>query len=283
VSTLRLLGGRLVGESDRISSDWGGDFGRFVDAVAAAIPVADARTDYVTYRRDKVGVGTPYLQGVPSMFERTLVAEVMPIVARDERLSIQTWEPEVAFKNLPYGSKLMPRCDVVLRLHGEAREEWAIQFKRIQFVGDNGKNNDYGFQKLFSPYLKDRSLLHDCQSLRDSGLGTRQFVVVYCFRHSLELLAEAEKIHPEHRDRIAAARKVCMREPSERLDPEHVAELVNEVLRFKGLVSDYRAAGFEGAWRHPCGGSGLVFGWEVTPSGIRAVGEDPAVLPKLPF
>jgi len=272
-----------VGESYPLASDSARDFGSFVDAVAAAIPIADAQTDHVTYPRDRVGVGAPYLQGVPSMFERALVAEIMPIVSRDEDLGIQTWEPEVAFKNLPFGSKLMPRCDVVLRLHGDVREEWAVQFKRIQFLGDNGKNNDYGFQKLFSPYLKDRSLLHDCQSLRDSGLGSRQFVVVYCFRHSPELLAEAEKIHPEHRDRIAAARKVCMGEPSHRLDPEHIAELVNEVLWFKGLVSDYRAAGFEGAWRHPCGGSGLVFGWEVTRSGIRAVDEDPEELPKLPL
>lgn len=272
-----------MGDSGQISSNSVGDFGRFVDAVAAAIPVADARTDYVTFPRDRIGVGTPYLQGVPSMFERTLVAEVMPIVARDERLSIQTWEPEVAFKNLPYGSKLMPRCDVVLRLHGESREEWAIQFKRIQFLGDNGKNNDYGFQKLFSPYLKDRSLLHDCESLQDSGLGTRQFVVAYSFRHSLDLLAEAERRHPEHRDRIAAARDVCLRETSHRLDPEKGADLANQVLQFKGLVSAYRTATFEGAWRHPCGGSGLVFGWEVTPSGLRAVGEDPEALPKLPF
>jgi len=270
-----------VGDSDRISSDSRDDFGRFVDAIAAAIPVADDRTDEVTYPRAKGA--PPYLQGLPSMYEQAFVSEVLPLVLGSSSLQIRSWEPEVPYKRLPFGAKRLPRCDAVIQVDGPTSEEWAVQFKRIQFLVDNGKNNDYGFQKLFSPYLKDRSLLHDCESLQDSGLGTRQFVVAYSFRHSLDLLAEAERRHPEHRDRIAAARDVCLRETSHRLDPEKGADLANQVLQFKGLVRAYRTATFEGAWRHPCGGSGLVFGWEVTPSGIRAVGEDPEALPKLPF
>lgn len=234
-----------------------------VSAIAHALPIADELTQTVT-----VGVRSKirYLPGIPTMHETTAVPEILAIVERDALLPLISTSFEVPFEERPLGAKRPPLCDAVVTVKtGWGRETWAIQFKRIQFLGDNGKNNDYGFQKLLSPYLKDRSLLHDCESLRRSGLGDRQFVVGYSFRHSLSLLNRALQHHPTHADRIGNAVDVCRREISGELNPEIGVSMVSEFLQRSGLVLDHARSTFEGAWRHPCGGDGLVFGWELIP------------------
>jgi len=197
------------------------------------------------------------------MPEKVSVPEIVNDMARRNNAAITVKGLEVSFLNLPHGAKKYPKCDAVLTVANPSIEDWAIEFKRIQFLGDNGKNNDYGFQKLFSPYLKDRSLLHDCSSLADSGLGHRRFVVGWSFRHSLQLLHEALSRHPQHADRIQSAKKVCALETNGRLDPEIGVDMVNSFLHQKGLVKDFASTPFSGAWRHPIGGDGLVFGWEL--------------------
>lgn len=239
-----------------------------VDAVAYALPIADAATETVT-----VGVRSKirYLPGIPTMHETTAVPEMLAVVQREQLLGVDAMGFEVPFVNLPLGAKRFPMCDAVLHFgSGIHRQSWAVQFKRIQFLGDNGKNNDYGFQKLLSPYLKDRSLLHDCESLRRSGLGDRQFVIGYSFRHSLPLLTTALERHPQHTDRIKNAIEVCQREISGELNPEVGVSMVNNFLQSEGLVFDHATAKFSGAWRHPCGGDGLIFGWELKPEPLQA-------------
>ena len=235
-----------------------------VAEVALSIPIVDQNTTEVTYPRDKSK--PPYLQGMATMPEYVAVPEIVQDIAARNVGAVVVQGCEVRFQQLPHGAKKYPRCDAVLTVAKPSTEDWAIEFKRIQFLGDNGKNNDYGFQKLFSPYLKDRSLLHDCSSLAQSGLGDRRFVVGWSFRHSLPLLNEALSRHPQHADRVQSARKVCALETNSRLDPEVGVEMVNAFLHQQGLVQDFASAPFTGAWRHPIGGDGLVFGWELTPA-----------------
>jgi len=198
------------------------------------------------------------------MLETDAVPEIVSDIAMREPSTVPRSKQrlEVPYLAKPHGARRFPRCDVVLSLP-MIMEGWAIQFKRIQFLGDNGKNNDYGFQKLFSPYLKDRSLLHDCESLPVSGLGNRQFVVGYSFRHSIPLLETALLHHPEHADRIDSARKVCLLESSGCLEPEIGISMLNDILQHRGLAKSHATATFTNAWRHPIGGDGLVFGWEL--------------------
>ncbi|MDU7428270.1 MAG: hypothetical protein E7K79_05780 [Actinomyces urogenitalis] len=67
---------------------------------------------------------------------------------------------EQPYPSLPRSAKL----DHVLSAtgHDERGEpEWGIEIKRLQSLGDNGKVNDFLTAKVLSPYLRDRSLLHD--------------------------------------------------------------------------------------------------------------------------
>jgi hypothetical protein len=89
---------------------------------------------------------------------------------------------------------------------GLAEDEWGIEIKRLQFVGNNGKRNDFGIRKVLSPYLKDRSMLHDALRLREYGFTRRIAVVGYAFDYTKHNLEEAAKVHtndvgspPQHR------------------------------------------------------------------------------------
>lgn len=60
-------------------------------------------------------------------------------------------------------------------------DEWGIEVKRLQSVGDNGKPNDFVTTKVLSPCLKDRGMLHDALRLRQYGFTERVSVVGYGF------------------------------------------------------------------------------------------------------
>ena len=42
-----------------------------------------------------------------------------------------------------------------------------------------------------------------------------------------------------------------------------MAEFANEIFVSKNLVKPMVIREFKNAWRHPCGGSGHIFGWEI--------------------
>ena len=68
------------------------------------------------------------------------------------------------------------KCDLVLcgsgfkPEFGLAAYEWAIENKYVRFIGDNGKNNDYGVTKVVSPYRKDRSSVLDAERQASTGI-----------------------------------------------------------------------------------------------------------------
>ena len=233
---------------------------QLVDLVADAIPRVDATTTTETRRR----AGGIYHQGVASMFETEFVDDLFNwwSEAGADVLNLGDFELEVPYPNAPKSA-----CDAVLDIsHSGYDSHWAIEFKRVQMVGDNGKNNDYGIPKMLSPYLKDRSLRHDVERLRASGLAERYAVIGYAFRHSFDLIEQSRRRHPDQAERLDNLRKVCQKnDPVDGvLDPMEMVHLSNEMLRRSGHVVGHAVANFAGAWRHPCGGAGVVFGWELS-------------------
>jgi hypothetical protein len=172
-------------------------------------------------------------------------------------------ETEVAY---PYS--LRNSCDLVFSTTGEVSpSEWAVEVKKPALIGDNGKNNDYSVSKLLSPFLKDRSLSHDVNRLAREPIARRRAVLGMMFRYSFETCDQATQNHPEHERRIAEIRNVCRLNDAERgvLDPTDLIVAADLLLQRQGQVRALILRPFVGLWRHPCGGDGIVFAWEVNP------------------
>jgi len=159
-------------------------------------------------------------------------------------------------------------CDLAI-IDQNSNALWAIEVKRIQFVGDNGKNNDFGLAKVLSPYNKDRSVVHDVFRLRDSKLSINSVAVAYGFEYSFETCDEALRRHPNEQVRIENLRDVCKKENATtgeyQLNP--MLEMLNDYLVGKNLTDEKVVKDFHNVWRHPCGGQGKVAGWQVKPLG----------------
>ena len=174
---------------------------------------------------------------------------------------------------VPYPNSGRAKCDLVFSTDGNwSNPEWAIEVKRIQLVGDNGKNNDYGAAKILSPYLKDRSLVHDIQRLRANPLARRQAVIGYVFTYDFDSVREALHHHPNEEEVLNNLRDVLRSNDPVRgllngLDIVEVADVI--CLTQEIVTGPVLRVPFDGLWRHPCGGSGFVFGWEVMPTSAR--------------
>ncbi len=183
----------------------------------------------------------------------------------------------VRYPDLPATAK----CDHVVTTDGltAPENEWGIEVKRLQFVGDNGKRNDYATTKTLSPYLKDRGLLHDAARLRVYGFTRRIGVVGYCFDYDSASLAEAEKRHsaPAARAVITEVRRVLASNGGT-LRTRPLIEFADAILVLRGFTTGPRAQAEFQAWRHPAGGRGVVFGWE-----IRRPNREPDYDPRHPW
>lgn len=229
---------------------------------AELLPLADANapTGRVSPR-----TGSAYLPGVASLDEtgvRDLLVETWVNTSPEEFEPVGTIDTEVPYPGLPRA-----RCDMVLSSAGWTglQPEWAIELKRIQFVGDNGKNNDFNVQKMLSPYLKDRSLIHDIERMRNHPMAARHAVIGYAFSYDFATCDVAISLHPTEAERIENIREVCKRNDptSGTLSSDDLISAADLFFTSKKVVSDRAVVPFSHVWRHPCGGGGNVFGWEV--------------------
>ena len=233
-----------------------------IERFAEGLKAVDASTQTNT-RNDRTG--EDYIKGVKTLREKSFVEELV-------KWWLETYpsdfQPENAIaREVDYVGIPRAKCDLVFSSDGSplSTPEWSIEVKHIALVGNNGKNNDYGPQKILSPYLKDRSLIHDIERLRSHGMGTRRAVIGYSFAYNFESCAEAELKHPNHLGYVRNMRDVCRKN-----DPIHgelsalpMIEFADEIFLNKHLVNPAITKEFHDAWRHPCGGSGHIFGWEV--------------------
>jgi hypothetical protein len=220
-----------------------------IDAIADA-GVANPRT------------GVIYQPGVKSLSEPQAVAAVDAWWGENHPNDFSN--PASSRLGVRYPSmETATRCDHVFTTHAQETDpEWAIEWKRAQLVGDNGKRNDYLTSKVLSPFLKDRSILHDVLRLRTYPLARKHAVVGYGFNYSMETCEEARSRFPNETERIANIEEVCRGNGGE-LALKPLLDFAESILYVRGLVPGPRSeAAFE-AWAHPCGGRGIVFGWEV--------------------
>ncbi len=228
-----------------------------VERYAEGLEAVDAHT---TIRRLNQRTKEPYLPGLKTLSEASAVQLLDEWWASNYAGDFVM--PDAHHTQVPYpGTKTV--CDhVITTIDQEDEPEWAIEAKFLQLVGDNGKRNDFAVGKALSPYLKDRSLYHDVHKLREVPIARRLAVIGFSFTYDLETCKRALELHPGETERIANIRDVC--ESNEgALSIRPIVEFADGIFKIRDLVvREYVSAEFNG-WRHPCGGRGVVFGWEV--------------------
>ena len=238
------------------------DLTHIINRFSEGLVYVDAHTETITTNpRTKVD----YLKGVKTMREVSTVKEIL-----------DWWKQKYPkdFNDLgnvknsfPYPNTKKAACDIVFSSDGQTLKnpEWAIEVKHISFLGDNGKNNDFNVQKMLSPYLKDRSLIHDIHRLKNDPIGRKQAVIGYCFNYDFLICDEAVNKHPTHSGRIKEMRKVCKKnnENTGELNVKNIVDFANQIFTTNNLARNLVQEDFTGAWRHPCGGNGTIFAWEV--------------------
>jgi len=215
----------------------------------------------VTLERANQRTGEVYLPGLKTMLERDVVDQLDQWWAHthpNDFVNSSAHATQISFPGQTRNS-----CDHVFTTVGPTDPpEWAVEVKYLQLIGDNGKRNDYAVAKALSPFLKDRSLYHDILRLRRDPIARRLAVIGFSFTYSEETCEEARQRHPEESRRISEIEAVC-RSNEGHLSPRPLVEFADGIFGIKELVfGNYLKANFE-AWRHPCGGRGVVFGWEV--------------------
>lgn len=249
---------------------------QIVERYADALAHVDATTTVVgTNARTKAH----YQPGIQPMTESVvvpLIDDAWEHLHSGERQFRQT-EVHYPTTDVPSTTKL----DHILTTDGLLDEapEWGIEVKRLQFVGDNGKNGDHEVAKVLSPYLKDRGMLHDALRLREYGFTRRIAVIGYGFDYDATSLAYAATLHTAASLAAATVQNIArIVKNSGPLYNRPLIEFADAILGLRGWVSGVRAqADFE-AWRHPSGGRGVVFGWE-----IRRPWLDPGYDPRHPW
>lgn len=239
------------------------DLATIVARTAEGLVAVDSSTQIINANRR---TGEPYLPGVPTLNEPQFVAELLRWwQASYPQDFLEKQPPCVEF---PYGNG-DDACDLVLRsplFHGPEQWEWAIEYKYIRLVGNNGKNNDYGVAKAVSPYRKDRSFVHDALRLSQSSLARNKAAIIYGFEYDRDSVTESATISaqigaPDYSKNILSViRSVDPVNQAYQLGP--LEEIIHDYLLAKRLTSlPPETQTFSGATRHPCGGKGIVYAW----------------------
>ena len=210
--------------------------------------------------------GATYHPGLPSMNERDVTKSLARLLSSTEQQSL--FQKNV-LSEYPYPNIKRAKCDLVIPFEHSRQDkvhfEWAIEVKAPVLIGDNGKNNDYNVQKMLSPYLKDRSLVHDIDRLLSDPFADRLAVIGYMFSYSDKSCDLALQRHPNELSRIDSIREVVWRnDPTNgTLSALDLIIAADRLLQYEGVVSDLKIVEFNDLWAHPCGGEGYVFGWEL--------------------
>jgi hypothetical protein len=236
---------------------------QIVERYAEAIELVDATT---AVAKTNKRTGVIYQVGFKSIDEEPAVAAIDHSWEQTHPGERQVHRLTVTYPQIP-GKPRLPssaKVDHVITTDGaQDEDEWGIEVKRLQFVGDNGKRNDYATTKVLSPYLKDRGMLHDAARLREYGFTRRIAVVGYCFDYDEFSIAEARLRHssPDALDAINEIAAIVRNNGPLRTRP--LMEFADAILGLRGYTTGPRAQAEFEAWRHPAGGRGVVFGWEI--------------------
>jgi len=229
-----------------------------VDRIAEGLEYLDANdSGGRVAQRDK----QPFLPGVKTMYEREVTTKLA--AWWNGKYPSDFGSGGEVRAEVPYPTRRSINCDLVAFGFGGV-PVWAIEVKHIALVGDNGKKNDYGVTKMLFTYLKDRSLRHDLVKMRSSdGFKCDGATIVYSFGYSPKTMAEAIYRFPsEVASRIKELDLVrkSVQDVRGTYSITPMIEIANMVLTSEHLVENHAQQSFV-AWKHPCGGEGLVAGW----------------------
>lgn len=247
-----------------------------VERYAQALAHVDTTTTIIASSRNRGIVF--YQPGIQPMQEEVVVPEVDAAWEQlhPGELLLRQTECDYPSSQVPGN----PKLDHVFETEAVpyAQREWGLEVKRLQFVGDNGINGDYEVAKMLSPFLKDRGVLHDALRLREYGFTRRIAVVGYGFNYDAASLQQAATLHTST---VAATTIRNIQRLVRSNGPLHfrpLIEFADAILRLRGWTIGPRAEATFEAWRHPSGGTGIVFGWE-----IRRPHLEPDYDPRHPF
>lgn len=233
---------------------------KIINRISEGIVSVDQSTKTINQNKH----GANYLPGIVTLYEPQFAKELMDWWKRSYPSDFKNLK--FVTTNYPYPNSTRAFCDIVFSSDNNfAEPEWAIEIKKIAFVGDNGKNNDYGPSKLLSPYLKDRSLSHDVAKLNAENISRKKAVIGYGFNYSPTSLIQNLTIHPNEKERINNAIKVCKSAgmPDSELHLEPLVEAADFLVQRMKITHPVMQSNFIGANRHPLGGDGLIFAWEL--------------------
>jgi hypothetical protein len=209
--------------------------------------------------------GIEYLPGLTTIYEPQCADEVMKWWKKTYPKDF--FDIENISTNYPYPEAPANKCDIIFSSDDESltNAEWAIELKKIVFLGDNGKNNDYGPSKLLSPFLKDRSLSHDVIKLKESKLARHKAVIGYGFNYTISSLEVALAKFPLETERIKNAKKTVKSAgmPGDKLEVAPLLEIADFIIEKLDLTKPLVTREFKDAWHHPLGGNGTLFAWEL--------------------
>jgi len=245
-----------------------------VERLAEALVNVDEKTTTVHESRSGSGAYLPCVGTIwEDDFTREAVIEWNEIYPRDFSGFTKEW------LEVKYPTR--GKCDLCIRSIdydvsiGEPTFEWAIEMKYVRFVGDNGKNNDYGVTKVASPYRKDRSSVLDAERLGEFNLAKRKAIVMYGFEfdsasydHAVNW-CETNSVGDDKTKNLDKAKN--MKGVLHKEDPEtHHMSLLDIVPLFEAAVGvrniklgklEHKA--FDGLSRHPLYRKGRILAWEV--------------------
>ena len=251
------------------------ELSHIVDRVAASMKIVDGST--MTQRASRTGSGD-YIPCIGTIWEEDATREVLAEWNR-------TFPDLVGYKpswvEVPYPNRKSTKCDFVINTSdfsasfGNPPYEWAIENKYVRFIGDNGKNNDYGVTKVVSPYRKDRSSVLDAERLAEFTLSNRKAIMMYGFEFdsdskalALDWLKNNQHL-PDHEKNVERVRN--MMKVLDNTDP------INNEMSMMDLVPLFEAAcakrgiklgplktsKISGLTRHPLYHKGRILAWEV--------------------
>lgn len=234
---------------------------KILDRFSEGLVYVDKESKIINSSRN----GIEYLPGLTTIYEPQCAEELMKWWKNtypndfDDVKNIST--------NYPYPETPSNKCDIIFSSDDQnlSNAEWAIELKKIAFLGDNGKNNDYGPSKLLSPFLKDRSLSHDVIKLKKSKLARRKAVIGYGFDYTISSLELALSKFPHETQRIANAKRTVKSAgmPGDKLEVTPLLEIADFIIEKLEATKPLQTRKFKDAWHHPLGGNGTIFAWEL--------------------
>ena len=243
--------------------------------ISEYLPVVDAITQ--TQRASRTGSGA-YIPCVGTIWEDDFTREVVQEWSKDAPGELPGFSND--WLEIRYPNH-RGNCDLCLNGKGYSSGfgqppfEWAIEMKYVRFIGDNGKNNDYGVTKVASPYRKDRSSVLDAERLLGFDLASRKAIVMYGFEFDSDSYANAldwcnsyssPSDMKKNMQRAKDMKGVLDKEDpvSHRMELTSLISLFEAAAKTRGIrLGSVIQNTFDGLDRHPLYSRGRVLAWEI--------------------